>query len=52
MPAVRQIIRSAEAQNYRMSAFINGIIDSNQFRMARLPAAQRQTMTTDLQGQQ
>ena len=40
MPAVRRIIRSAQAQDYRLSAFINGIIDSSQFRMARLPASQ------------
>jgi cytochrome c5 len=50
MPAVRRIIRDAEAQNYRISAFVNGIVESDAFRMAKLPASQRQ-MTTDLQGQ-
>jgi hypothetical protein len=47
MPAVRKIIRDAEAQNYRVSAFVNGIVESDAFRMAKLPASQRQ-MTTDL----
>ena len=46
MPAVRRIIRDAEAQNYRISAFVNGIVESDAFRMAKLPASQRQ-MTTD-----
>jgi hypothetical protein len=31
MPAVRQVIRRAEAQNYRMSAFVQGIVASDQF---------------------
>ena len=51
MPLVRRIIRTAEAQNYRISAFVNGIVESDAFRMAKLPAAQRQTLT-DLQGQE
>ena len=46
MPAVRRIIRNAEAQNYRISAFIAGIVESDAFRMARLPDSQRQ-QTTD-----
>jgi mono/diheme cytochrome c family protein len=50
MPTVRRIIREAERQNYRISAFVNGIVESDAFRMAKLPAAQRQT-TTELQGQ-
>jgi hypothetical protein len=50
MPLVRRIIRNAEAQNYRISAFVNGIVESDAFRMAKLPASQRQTLT-DLQGQ-
>ena len=41
MPAVRRIIRDAEAQNYRISAFVNGIVESDAFRMAKLPASQR-----------
>jgi hypothetical protein len=47
MPAIRKIIRAAAAQNYRISAFVNGIVESDAFRMAKLPASQRQ-MTTDL----
>jgi len=50
MPTVRRIIREAEAQHYRISAFVNGIVESDAFRMAKLPASQRQ-MTTDLMGQ-
>jgi len=49
MPAVRKIIRDAEAQNYRISAFVNGIVESDAFRMAKLPASQRQ-LTTDEDG--
>ena len=48
MPTVRRIIRDAEAQNYRISAFVTGIIESDAFRMAKLPASQRQALT-DLQ---
>lgn len=40
MPAVRRIIRDAEAQNYRITAFVNGVIESDAFRMAKLPASQ------------
>ena len=46
MPAVRKIIRAAEAQNYRMSAFINGVIQSGAFQMARMPASETATTTT------
>ena len=47
MPTVRRIIRDAEAQNYRISAFVNGIVESDAFRMAKLPASQRQIMTDE-----
>jgi len=47
MPAIRRIVRNASAQNYRISAFVNGVIDSDAFRMAKLPASQRQTTTDD-----
>ncbi|NKB89327.1 MAG: DUF1592 domain-containing protein [Acidobacteria bacterium] len=33
MPTVRAIVRRAEASDYRMSAFINGVIESVPFRM-------------------
>jgi len=46
MPAVRRIIRGAQAQNYRMSAFINGIVQSSAFQMARTPATETSTTTT------
>jgi hypothetical protein len=38
MPEVRRIIRRAAASEYRMSAFLGGVIDSAPFRMARPPA--------------
>ncbi len=43
VPAVRRIIRNAEAQNYRISAFVNGIVESDAFRRAKLPASQQRT---------
>ena len=46
MPAVRKIIRAAEAQDYRMSAFINGVIQSSAFQMVRMPPAETSTTTT------
>ena len=45
MPTVRRIIRDAEARNYRISAFVNGIVESDAFRMAKLPAAQATEIT-------
>jgi len=47
MPAVRRIIREAESQNYRVSAFVSGIVESDAFRMAKLPASQRATESTE-----
>ena len=40
-------VRNAEAQDYRISAFVNGIVESDAFRMAKLPASQRQIMTDE-----
>ena len=37
LPEVRRIIRRAAANDYRMSAFLGGVIDSAPFRMARPP---------------
>ncbi len=51
LPAIRRIIRNAEAQQYRISAFVTGIVESDAFRMAKLPSSQRQ-QTTDLQGRE
>ena len=42
-PTIRAIARKAEADNYRMSAFILGIVKSDPFRMKRVDAAE----TTD-----
>ena len=50
MPAVRRIIRNAEAQRYRISAFVTGIVESDAFRMAKLPASQRQQTTAGSAG--
>ena len=47
MPAIRRIIRGAEAQQYRISAFVTGIVESDAFRMAKLPSSQRR-QTTDV----
>jgi hypothetical protein len=38
-PTIRQIVKKAEAQNYKMSAFILGVINSDAFRMKRVEAA-------------
>ena len=46
MPTVRRIIRSAEAQDYRLSAFIAGVIESSAFQRVRRPAPET---TTDVQ---
>ena len=43
MPAVRKIIRAAEAQDYRISAFITGIVESSAFQMTRMPATETNT---------
>jgi len=43
MPAVRKIIRAAAAQDYRISAFITGIVDSSAFQMTRMPAPETTT---------
>ena len=39
-PAVRAIARQAEAQRYRMSAFILGIVQSDAFQLKREPAVE------------
>jgi Protein of unknown function (DUF1592)/Protein of unknown function (DUF1588)/Protein of unknown function (DUF1585)/Protein of unknown function (DUF1587)/Protein of unknown function (DUF1595)/Cytochrome C oxidase, cbb3-type, subunit III len=51
MPAVRRIIRNAAAKDYRMSAFINAVIDSAAFQMARSPNKEAATTTTIGSGQ-
>jgi len=51
MPAVRRIIRNAAARDYRVSAFINGVIDSAAFQMARSPNQETTVTTTTGVGQ-
>jgi hypothetical protein len=41
MPAVRAIVKQAEAQGHRMSAFILGVIQSDAFRMRQLEPVAR-----------
>jgi hypothetical protein len=38
MPTVRRIIRDAAGQDYRISAFLTGVIESAAFQRARVPA--------------
>jgi hypothetical protein len=38
MPTVRAIVRDAATQDYRMSAFIQGVVRSSAFRMMQVPA--------------
>jgi hypothetical protein len=42
MPEVRRITEKAKANDYRMSSFILGVIQSDAFRMKRAPAATEQ----------
>jgi len=43
MPAIRQIVESAKAKNYRFSAFISGVANSAAFRMGRVAPAETST---------
>ena len=44
MPTVRQIIKDAAAQNYKVSAFVQGVVASQAFQQSQMaPSA---TMTT------
>ena len=38
-PAIREIVREAEEQDYRMSAFFVGVVKSDAFRMQAVPTA-------------
>ena len=40
MPTVRQIVRQAETDDYRLSSFILGVAQSPAFRMARAEATE------------
>ena len=37
MPTIRKIVKEAEADGYRMSSFIKGVINSEAFKMKRIP---------------
>jgi hypothetical protein len=39
MPTVRRIVRDAASENYRFSALVAGIVESEQFRKRRVPGA-------------
>jgi hypothetical protein len=45
MPTVRRIVREAEARDYRFSALVAGIVNSNQFRMKRTPTPNTDTLS-------
>jgi hypothetical protein len=44
MPAVRKIIRDAAQKDYRISAFVHGVVGSVAFQGSRVPAAESTTM--------
>ena len=44
MPAVRQIARAAGAEDYRLTAFIKGVVGSQPFRMAKTAAVVEEPM--------
>jgi hypothetical protein len=46
LPTVRKIIRDAAAREYRLSAFIEGVIESPAFQRARVPAKYAPVTTT------
>jgi hypothetical protein len=37
MPTVRQIVNKAETNDYRLSSFIKGVVNSQAFKMKRIP---------------
>ena len=49
-PAVRTIAKSAEANNYKMSSFILGVVKSDAFRMRRVEPEAATTDTTKASG--
>jgi hypothetical protein len=46
MPTVRRIIREAAAEDYRISAFVRGVINSPAFQRVRVPAPDSAPTTT------
>jgi hypothetical protein len=49
MPTVRQIVKAAAAQNYKMSAFVHGVVASQAFKMSRVAEAPDTTLAAPLQ---
>lgn len=45
MPLIRKIVKEAEADEYRMSSFIKGVVNSDAFRMKRIPEVETQVET-------
>jgi len=45
MPSVRRIIRDAARQDYRIGAFINGVVNSAAFQSSRVPASESSATT-------
>ena len=45
MPLIRKIVREAETSDYRMSSFINGVVNSDAFKMKRIPEVETQAET-------
>ena len=49
-PGIRGIVKSAEANNYKMSSFILGVVKSDAFRMRRVEPEAATTDTTKASG--
>ena len=49
MPLVRRIIRDAARRDYRISAFVQGVVDSAAFQRVRVPSETPAPVTTTLQ---
>jgi hypothetical protein len=45
MPAVRKIVRDAGAEDYRFSAIVRGVVESEQFRQRRVPGPEATQIT-------
>ncbi len=48
MPTVRQIVKVAAAQNYKMSAFVQGVVASQAFKMSRVAETPDTTLAAPL----
>jgi hypothetical protein len=51
MPAVRRVVRDAKRENYRFSAILAGIAQSEPFRFSTTPAADETTVTAQAAAQ-